>query len=105
MIEFLPLPDAVALSAAIWGWMDQITMKMVLQTVVAILGLLSVHFMTSHPPHLMASCLFGLASQPIWLYTTWTEANYGFFSLACYYTWRYLHVVFKWVRGRFLKVR
>jgi hypothetical protein len=38
------------------------------------------------------ACLFGLASQPFWFWTTWHAHQYGIFSLSFLYA-------FSWVRG------
>jgi hypothetical protein len=38
------------------------------------------------------ACLFGLASQPFWLYTTWHAQQYGIFALCFLY-------MFSWMRG------
>jgi len=36
--------------------------------------------------------LVGLASQPFWLYATWTGGQYGMFALSCWY-------VYAWAQG------
>lgn len=38
------------------------------------------------------ACLFGLASQPFWFYTTWHAQQYGIFALCFLY-------MFSWLRG------
>jgi hypothetical protein len=38
------------------------------------------------------ACLFGLAGQPFWFYTTYTNGQWGIFMLSFVYTW-------SWYRG------
>jgi hypothetical protein len=38
------------------------------------------------------ACLFGLAGQPAWFWTTWHAKQYGIFALCILYA-------FSWVRG------
>lgn len=38
------------------------------------------------------ACLFGLAAQPFWFYTTWQAHQWGIFALSFFYT-------FSWARG------
>ena len=38
------------------------------------------------------ACLFGLAGQPFWFYTTFTHQQWGIFMLSFIYTW-------SWYRG------
>lgn len=38
------------------------------------------------------ACLFGMASQPFWFWTTWKAGQYGIFALCILYA-------FSWVRG------
>lgn len=38
------------------------------------------------------ACLFGLAAQPFWFYTTWHAEQWGIFALCFLYTW-------SWWRG------
>lgn len=38
------------------------------------------------------ACLFGLASQPFWFYTTYQAEQWGIFALCFLYTW-------SWWRG------
>jgi hypothetical protein len=38
------------------------------------------------------ACLFGLAAQPFWFYTTWKAGQYGIFAISFLYT-------FSWSRG------
>lgn len=53
----------------------------------------SVYLINSHTPkqQFAGSCL-GLASQPFWLYSTYTAHQWGMFILAGWYT-------YNWIRG------
>lgn len=36
------------------------------------------------------ACLFGLAGQPFWFYTTWQAAQWGIFMMSFFYTYSWL---------------
>ena len=66
---------------------------MIEQTVIAVCGIASVwlsqstNFKTAR-----WACIFGLAAQPAWLYTTWAAQQWGIFALSAVYT-------VGWLRG------
>lgn len=33
------------------------------------------------------ACLFGMAGQPFWFYTSWSAQQWGIFVLRFFYTW------------------
>ncbi len=47
------------------------------------------------------ACLFGMAGQPFWFWTTWHAEQWGIFVLCFLYTWAW----FKGVRNHWLKRR
>lgn len=66
---------------------------MISQTIIAILGILSVWL--SQDPHINRrkyACWFGLAGQPFWFYVSYSEQQWGIFFLSFVYT-------FAWMRG------
>lgn len=57
------------------------------QTAIAILSLTAVCLSQSRSIELQRrACLFGLASQPFWLYSTFAAGQWGMFVLSILYT-------------------
>lgn len=58
-----------------------------MQLAIGILGAVSIWLtVTPHPAWRRWACVFGLAAQPLWLYSTATTAQWGMFALALCYT-------------------
>ena len=57
------------------------------QIFIALTGLTAVFLSQSHPNHQRYACLFGLAGQPFWFYTTYTNEQWGIFLLSFAYTY------------------
>lgn len=60
---------------------------MIDQIAIAALGVTSIFLSQSLSPKLRRSaCLFGLASQPFWMYSAITAGQWGIFVLTLFYT-------------------
>lgn len=59
---------------------------MIEQTVIAICGIVSV-FLSQDPRRNWArwACIFGIVSQPFWMYATWQASQWGIFALSFVY--------------------
>jgi len=47
---------------------------------------------SDNPNHRKHACLFGMAGQPFWFYTTYINEQWGIFMLSFIYAW-------SWYRG------
>lgn len=72
-----------------------------IQLFIAVTGGLAIWLANDYRPgHRRFACLFGLASQPGFLWSTATAEQWGMFALACFYTtawWR--GFLTNWVRS------
>lgn len=69
---------------------------MIVQTLIMITGFFAVWLSQDARPHYRKyACLFGLAGQPFWFYTTYVEEQWGIFALSFIYT-------IAWGRGVFV---
>lgn len=58
------------------------------QMAIAVTGVTAIFLsQSSNPKVTRFACLFGLAGQPFWLYTTYISEQGGMFVLCCFYTW------------------
>ena len=66
------------------------------QLAIAFTGILAV-WLTQDQRHSVRkyACLFGLAGQPFWFYTTYQAEQWGIFTLSFFYT-------FAWAKGFYL---
>ena len=66
------------------------------QFAIALTGILAV-WLTQDQRHSVQkyACLFGLAGQPFWFYTTYQAEQWGIFILSFFYT-------FAWAKGFYL---
>ncbi|MBN3848169.1 hypothetical protein G3N58_15210 [Paraburkholderia sp. Ac-20342] len=66
---------------------------MIEQIAIGLFGVAAVFLsQDARPRRRRFACLFGLASQPFWFYTTWKAGQYGIFALCFLY-------LFSWLRG------
>lgn len=74
---------------------------MIVQVLIAVLGVGAVWLSQDERPHLRKyACIFGLLGQPLWFYTSWSTEQWGIFALSFVYTiaWlKGLHVY--WLSG------
>jgi len=73
---------------------------MISQLALGILGVIAIYLtQDSRASVRRFACLFGLASQPFWFYTTWQAEQWGIFALSILYTLSWLKGVWtNWVR-------
>ena len=63
------------------------------QIAIGVCGLASVYLSQSRTDKLRRwACIFGLAAQPAWMWTTWHAGQWGIFGLSFIYT-------LNWARG------
>ena len=62
------------------------------QVVIAITGAAAIWMVGRKNAWRKWGYLVGLASQPFWLYATWSSQQYGMFALSCWY-------VYAWAQG------
>ena len=67
-------------------------MDFVSQTIIVLFGGLAVWFVGRTEQWGKWGYIFGLCSQPFWLYTTIIHNQWGLFALSCWYT-------FSWAQG------
>jgi len=61
--------------------------ELILQIGIAVTGLIAITLaLDRREERQRFACWFGLLGQPLWLYTTATEAQWGMFALSCAYT-------------------
>lgn len=61
---------------------------MIAQLAIALFGVTAVFLSQSESPVFRRyACLFGLAGQPFWFYTTYSTEQWGMFTLCFLYTW------------------
>jgi hypothetical protein len=61
---------------------------MILQVSIAVLGGLAIYLTQQKRDRLKRyACLFGLASQPLFAWTTYEHGQWGMFTLCLLYTW------------------
>jgi len=69
------------------------------QIFIAITGLAAVFLSQSTGDKRKYACFFGMASQPFWFYTTYTNEQWGIFALTFFYTYAWvLGFVNNWVK-------
>ncbi len=69
---------------------------MIVQLCIAVTGILAVWLSQDHREQVRKyACFFGLGAQPLWLYTSYTEQQWGIFALTFVY-------IFAWSRGLYL---
>jgi len=69
------------------------------QIFIAITGLAAVFLSQSNGDKRKYACFFGIASQPFWFYTTYTNEQWGIFALTFFYTYAWvLGFINNWVR-------
>jgi nicotinamide riboside transporter PnuC len=72
---------------------------MILQFLIAVLGGLAI-FLTQqkHDRLKPYACIFGLASQPMFIWSTYQNAQWGMLALALFYTWAWaLGLYYNWM--------
>lgn len=80
-------------------------LEIILQAIMAITGIVAVWMtqQTTYPELVKFAPVVGIISQPLWLYFTYTAAQYGMFitSIAYTYVW-YLGVQTHWfiIKGK-----
>jgi len=67
--------------------------KHIIQGVLLVGSLVAVGLLTEG--YVVAGSLVGLATQPAWLYTTWTNKQWGIFVLSLCYSLMYLNGAMK----------
>jgi len=69
---------------------------MIEQIAIVITGISAVWFSQDQRPLVRRyACLFGLAGQPFWFYTSYQAGQWGIFTLSFFYT-------FAWAKGFYL---
>lgn len=73
---------------------------MILQILIAVLGGMAI-FLTQQKYEALKrfACIFGLASQPLFIWTTYQHGQWGMFALALFYTWSWvLGLYYNWIK-------
>lgn len=69
---------------------------MIEQIAIVITGIAAVWCSQDRKPAIRKyACLFGLAGQPFWFYTSYQAAQWGIFALSLFYT-------FAWAKGLYV---
>ena len=73
------------------------TIEIISQFVIPILSCAGVYFVTKKDRTRKYGYVFGLCSQPFWIYTTAYNHQWGLFALSLFYTYRWIHgIVTHW---------
>ena len=73
---------------------------MILQLLIALLGSAAI-FLTQQKYECLKryACIFGLASQPLFIWSTYDHDQWGMFALALFYTWAWgLGFYYNWIK-------
>jgi hypothetical protein len=72
------------------------------QLFIAITGVIAIWFSQDERPNIKKyACLFGLAGQPCWFYTTFVEEQWGIFALTFVYTAAWCKGIYLyWIKPR-----
>lgn len=61
---------------------------MIDQAAILLFGVTAIWLSQDHRPHWARwACVCGLASQPFWLYASWTAGQWGIFASSMLYAW------------------
>jgi threonine/homoserine efflux transporter RhtA len=73
-----------------------ISLEMVGQVLLAILGCLSLYTVTHKEASVRRyGAVFGLAAEPFWLYSAWDNQQWGIFFLCGIYSFRWAQVLYR----------
>ena len=71
------------------------------QLAIAATGLVAVFLTQDHRVKWRRyACLFGMAGQPFWFYSSWVAEQWGIFVLTIFYTWAWgKGIRLHWMKG------